>query len=96
MTQAVAWGHSPSEEIVFLVVHGLLHLLGWRDDTDEQRQSMLDRQHDLFERWRQQASRGGRLDPGERPPQHVGSVQRRSPLNLLIRRPNGERFLTLT
>ena len=59
-TQAVAWGLSPTEEIVFLVVHGLLHLCGWRDDTDERRQSMLDRQHDLFERWRQQASRGGR------------------------------------
>ena len=58
-TQAVAWGLSPAEEIVFLVVHGLLHLSGWRDDTDEQRQSMLDRQHDLFERWQQQASRGG-------------------------------------
>jgi probable rRNA maturation factor len=59
-TQAVAWGLSPTEEIVFLVVHGLLHLCGWRDDTEEQRQSMLDRQLDLFERWRQQASRGGR------------------------------------
>jgi rRNA maturation RNase YbeY len=59
-TQAVAWGLSPTEEIVFLVVHGLLHLCGWRDDTDERRQSMLARQHDLFERWRQQASRGGR------------------------------------
>jgi probable rRNA maturation factor len=58
-TQAVAWGLSPAEEIVFLVVHGLLHLCGWQDDTDEQRQSMLYRQHDLFERWQQQASRGG-------------------------------------
>jgi len=58
-TQAVAWGLSSAEEIVFLVVHGLLHLCGWQDDTDEQRQSMLDRQHDLLERWQQQASRGG-------------------------------------
>jgi probable rRNA maturation factor len=58
-TQAVAWGLSSTEEIVFLVVHGLLHLCGWQDDTDEQRQSMLDRQHDLFKRWQQQASRGG-------------------------------------
>ena len=60
MTQAVAWGPSPGEEIAFLTVHGLLHLLGWRDDTDEQRQSMLERQHDLIEKWRQQASREGR------------------------------------
>jgi probable rRNA maturation factor len=60
MTQAVEWGLSPGEEIAFLTVHGLLHLLGWRDDTDEQRQSMLERQHVLIDRWRQQASREDR------------------------------------
>jgi probable rRNA maturation factor len=53
MTQAAAWGHSPQEEIAFLVVHGLLHLAGWRDDTEEQRQRMLGRQQDLVDRWRQ-------------------------------------------
>ena len=53
MTQGSAWGHSPDEEIAFLVVHGLLHLAGWRDDTEEQRQGMLARQDDLIERWRQ-------------------------------------------
>jgi len=60
MTQAVAWGFSPGEEIAFLTVHGLLHLLGWRDDTNEQRQRMLQRQHGLIDQWRQQASREGR------------------------------------
>jgi rRNA maturation RNase YbeY len=59
MTQAVTWGLSPGEEIAFLVVHGLLHLVGWRDDTDEQRARMLARQHDLIGRWRQQPSREG-------------------------------------
>lgn len=58
-TQAVAWGLSPRQEIAFLVVHGLLHLLGWRDDTDEQRQKMLARQEHLFDRWRQRTSREG-------------------------------------
>jgi probable rRNA maturation factor len=56
MTQAVAWGLSPGEEIAFLVVHGLLHLCGWRDDTDEQREKMLERQHDLIDRWQQRAA----------------------------------------
>lgn len=56
MTQAGAWGFSPGEEIAFLTVHGLLHLLGWRDDTNEQRQSMLERQHDLIDRWRQESA----------------------------------------
>jgi probable rRNA maturation factor len=58
-TQAVAWGLSPAEEIAFLVVHGLLHLCGWRDDTDEQRERMLQRQQDLIDRWRQQVMREG-------------------------------------
>ena len=60
MTQAVAWDLSPGEEIAFLVVHGLLHLCGWRDDTDEQRARMLERQQVLIAEWRQQASREGR------------------------------------
>ncbi len=57
ITQAVEWGLSPGDEIVFLTVHGLLHLLGWRDDTNEQRQSMLERQQDLIAQWRQRTSR---------------------------------------
>jgi rRNA maturation RNase YbeY len=60
MTQAVAWGHSPEEEIAFLAVHGLLHLVGWRDDTEEQRERMLRRQHDLIDRWRQESTGEGR------------------------------------
>jgi probable rRNA maturation factor len=59
-TQGEAWGHSPEEEIAFLVVHGLLHLTGWRDDSDEQRQRMLERQHDLIDRWPQESAREGR------------------------------------
>jgi probable rRNA maturation factor len=59
MTQAVEWGFSPGEEVAFLTVHGLLHLLGWRDDTNEQRQRMLERQQDLIDRWRKQSSRVG-------------------------------------
>ncbi len=51
-TQAGAWGLSPAEEIRFLVVHGLLHLLGWRDDSDDDRDRMLARQQALFDRWR--------------------------------------------
>ena len=58
-TQAAAWGLAPAEEIRFLVVHGLLHLLGWRDDSDEERQEMLRRQEEMFTRWQQdEASRG--------------------------------------
>jgi probable rRNA maturation factor len=51
-TQAAAWGHTPGDEVRFLVVHGLLHLLGWRDESDDDRQRMLDRQQALFDRWK--------------------------------------------
>jgi probable rRNA maturation factor len=60
VTQGVAWGHTPAEEIAFLVVHGLLHLVGWKDDTEEQRQRMLGRQRDLIDRWRQRSTGEGR------------------------------------
>lgn len=35
-------------ELRFLVAHGLLHLLGWDDETLEKRQAMLDRQRELI------------------------------------------------
>jgi probable rRNA maturation factor len=50
--QAGAWGLSPAEEIRFLVVHGLLHLMGWRDDSDDERERMLARQQALIDQFR--------------------------------------------
>jgi ssRNA-specific RNase YbeY (16S rRNA maturation enzyme) len=32
-------------------VHGLLHLLGWKDEVDAERDRMLARQQALFDRW---------------------------------------------
>jgi probable rRNA maturation factor len=52
LTQADAWDMSPAEEIEFLVIHGLLHLLGWRDDTEIERDAMMARQEALFQIWR--------------------------------------------
>lgn len=54
-TQAAAWGMSPADEVRFLVVHGLLHLLGWRDEVEGDRERMLGRQAELFNRWRREA-----------------------------------------
>ena len=48
MEQGPAYGMSGAEEVRFLVVHGLLHLLGWKDGTDEERERMLARQTELI------------------------------------------------
>jgi probable rRNA maturation factor len=50
-TQADVWGMTPVGEVEFLVVHGVLHLLGWRDETDADRTRMLGRQSELIARW---------------------------------------------
>ena len=50
--RAAEWNHSPVDEIRFLVAHGALHLLGWRDDSSEQRTAMLERQAALIQDWR--------------------------------------------
>lgn len=46
-------GWSTAEELFFVVVHGILHILGWDDATDEDRTRMLDRQHVLLSEWRE-------------------------------------------
>lgn len=48
---ACAWGLSPADEIRFLVAHGLLHLLGWNDECDDERAQMLERQRTLIDEW---------------------------------------------
>jgi rRNA maturation RNase YbeY len=41
-------GWSLDTELQFLVVHGVLHLAGWDDATDELRGQMLDRQRAIL------------------------------------------------
>lgn len=48
---AISAGWTPAEEVLFLVVHGVLHLLGWNDHSKEEREAMLARQHDLLKDW---------------------------------------------
>lgn len=53
-SRSAEFGLSPAEEIRFLVAHGLLHLLGWRDETEDDRRRMLGRQQELIEAWAQE------------------------------------------
>lgn len=59
LTQAGAWGLTPAGEVEFLVVHGVLHLLGWRDESDADRERMLARQAELIDRWRRSGLHAG-------------------------------------
>lgn len=49
-------GWSLLQELRFLVLHGVLHLLGWNDTDDETRKAMLDRQGAMLAGW--EATRG--------------------------------------
>lgn len=46
---------SLADELLFLTLHGVLHILGWDDTEPGQRAGMLGRQSSLLERWRRYA-----------------------------------------
>lgn len=48
---AASAGWGADQELLFLVVHGVLHLLGWDDATDQDRSRMLARQEQLLSEW---------------------------------------------
>jgi len=47
VAQAAQYGHSTAEELDRLVVHGVLHLLGYDDQTQVQRKAMWARQESI-------------------------------------------------
>jgi probable rRNA maturation factor len=51
--QAGDAGHSTAREIAFLVVHGLLHLAGYDDQTSAEREAMIGRQEALISEFEQ-------------------------------------------
>lgn len=44
-------GWSVEQELSFLVIHGVLHILGWDDASDADRSRMLERQSGLLASW---------------------------------------------
>lgn len=39
------------DELFFLIIHGILHILGWDDHTESDRTRMLTRQQELLDLW---------------------------------------------
>ncbi len=48
---AAEGGNGAAREVLFLVVHGVLHLSGWTDGSDADRAAMLDRGDALLASW---------------------------------------------
>lgn len=48
--QAPHYSHTPREELVFILIHGLLHLLGYSDYTEEDKEHMIQLGKDLIKR----------------------------------------------
>jgi len=49
--QAVELGHTVEEELNLLLVHGVLHLLGYDHEADEDAAAMQSRERVLLEAW---------------------------------------------
>ncbi len=49
--QAMINGNTPGRELLFVAVHGLLHLTGWVDHSADERTAMLARGEDLLTRF---------------------------------------------
>lgn len=48
--QAPHYSHTPREELVFILIHGLLHLLGYSDYTEEDKENMIKLGKDIIKR----------------------------------------------
>jgi len=46
--QSVEYGHSFERELIFLLTHGVFHLLGYDHDTEEREKRMLERQKSVL------------------------------------------------
>jgi probable rRNA maturation factor len=53
-------GHPPTKELALVLVHGLLHLLGWDHETEERRLEMWDIQEQYLERVERSLTTPGR------------------------------------
>lgn len=53
--QGGEFGHTREQETAFLIVHGLLHLCGWKDGDEGDRERMLNYQDQLIQRFQERS-----------------------------------------
>jgi probable rRNA maturation factor len=46
--QSIEYGHSFERELIFLLTHGVFHLLGYDHDTEDREKKMLERQNTVL------------------------------------------------
>ena len=51
VAQAKEQGHSPERELALLIMHGILHLLGYDHEEPEEERNMRERERELLERY---------------------------------------------
>ena len=64
--QAADRGRSLDEELAFLVIHGMLHLIGYDHGTTEELQEMFSLQDELLAVWLTAQQRAEAVDEGDR------------------------------
>jgi probable rRNA maturation factor len=47
-TQALEWGNSLEREIIFILIHGLLHLCGFNHENKKEKEEMFEKQEMYF------------------------------------------------
>ena len=45
------YGTGPVEEIRRVMIHGVLHLLGFKDETDEEKETMREKENEALHLW---------------------------------------------
>lgn len=59
LEQAPEYGHSVEEEVALLLIHGLLHLLGYDHETEVERRAMWTRQEYILAKIREERESAG-------------------------------------
>lgn len=52
ISQSGRFSQSPEGELALCLIHGILHLLGWRDDPETAREEMRRREEKLLKSWK--------------------------------------------